>query len=919
LESEIVRSIFQDRDGNYWFGSANGGLAMFDGTNLVNVLKEGESKLGFIRKMVQLGKGIILFATTNGLYEYDGKKFVKANEKFGLPSDSKIGDLIPDGDGFLISVFGLGVAKYDEKGTKIINVENSGIATNNVNNLVKDSKGNIWMGSNIDGLTMYQPDPLRYKDDPRIGARVEKFSSSNGLNNNYVIQVAEDSFGRIWVATFGGGLNIYNGKGFTVLDSEKGLSSDLIYSVLVDDEGNIWAGTQNGVDKVVLNEVGDVEEIINYDKYDGFTGVETNGMSNYKDSEGNLWFGTIKGVMRYKPDVNEPNTIPPVTRITGVRLFFKEIPWGQDEYDGYREGVTAWGHLPINLSLPHNKNHLTFDFEALSFKVPERVKYQWKLEGLDTDWSVVSSKTEAVYSNIPPGRYTFLVKACNDSGIWNQEPISYSFEILAPWYDTLMFRSILFLLMIGIVFSVYKWRVNSIRKQKDELERLVHIKTAEVVKQKDEIMNQARELKRSHDNMKLLGEIGKDITSNLEIQKIIYTVYENVNAIMDANVFWVGIYNEENQRLEFKGAIEEGNKLPSFSFDLQDEDRLAVWCFKHKKEVFINDYFKEYTKYIKLHKDVIVGNLTNSIIYLPLVSKEKTIGVISVQSYELGAYSDYHLNLLRNIAIHTKIALENAEAYGKITRQSKNLQKQKDEIERKNKELTELNEEKNHLIGIVAHDLRNPLTSALTIGNILKQDVDELNEDQRECAEQIVKSLNRMNDMIQRILNVKAIESRNISLHLEKTNLYEIILNIKNTFKESILKKGIDLKLENNDAMPVAMVDRNYVTQVYENLVSNAIKFSPPNHSVLISLKGENGTIRTEIKDQGPGLTDEDMQKVFKKYQRLSARPTAGEPSIGLGLSIVKKYVDAMNGKVWCESEYGKGANFIVSFERIKE
>ena len=107
-------------------------------------------------------------------------------------------------------------------------------------------------------------------------------------------------------------------------------------------------------------------------------------------------------------------------------------------------------------------------------------------------------------------------------------------------------------------------------------------------------------------------------------------------------------------------------------------------------------------------------------------------------------------------------------------------------------------------------------------------------------------------------------------------------------------------------------------TQVFENLISNAIKFSPPHKAVKVILAKDNGKARAEIIDEGPGLTEEDKKKVFGKFQRLSAKPTGGEHSTGLGLSIVKKYVEAMNGKVWCESEHGKGANFIVEFNRVE-
>lgn len=109
-----------------------------------------------------------------------------------------------------------------------------------------------------------------------------------------------------------------------------------------------------------------------------------------------------------------------------------------------------------------------------------------------------------------------------------------------------------------------------------------------------------------------------------------------------------------------------------------------------------------------------------------------------------------------------------------------------------------------------------------------------------------------------------------------------------------------------------ANADPNVLTQVLENLVSNAVKYSPPDRSIFVRLKQLPGTVRFEVQDEGPGLSAEDQQKLFGKFARLTAKPTGDETSTGLGLSIVKRMVEAMNGEVWCESEAGQGATFIV-------
>ncbi len=917
LSSEIIRAISQDSHGDYWFGTTGGAVIKFDGTTVENIVTEEESELGFIRKFLQLKSGNLLIASFTGLWEYDGKQFKKVNLKYDLPENARIGDVIQDGNDLLVSVLGRGVARFDGQKSAFITAEQDSIATNNVTHLMKDSQGNIWLASTLMGVTKYQADPLDplEPEDAGSGSRVERFNSNHGLNNDYIIQIAEDNYGKLWFASYGGGLNIYDGKEFTYLDSEKGLTSDNIYSVIKDVEGNIWAGTQNGVDKITLDDEGEIISITNYDRYDGFTGIEANGMANYRDSQGNLWFGTIKGVMRYNPSVDEHNPTPPLTNITRMKLFFKDVSWEQQEYENFHKKVGAWNRLPQDLELPYDLNHVSFEFEALSFKVPEKVKYQWKLEGLDKDWSPVTSRTEAVYPNLPPGDYTFLVKASNNDGVWNELPAAFQFSINAPWWATWWFKVMTALILLGAGYLFYKWRVTSIKEKRDELERLVQIKTQEVVQQKDEILMQSKQLEESYHNLELLSEVGRNITSNLSVSNLITTVYHHVKNLMEADVFWIGILNTKKQRIEFSGAMEAGKVLPDFHVPLSEENRLAVWCLNHQKEIFINNFSKEYNQYIDSYDHPIAGEATSSIIYVPLVSQDQVLGVLSVQSYNRNAYQEHHLSLIRNIAVHTKIALENASAYEKITDQSAGLRQQKSQIELKNRELTELNHEKNHLIGIVAHDLRNPLTSALTIGGMLKSDK-QLSEEQREYTSHMLNAMERMNDMVNRILDIKAIESKSLDIQLEKTNLAEVLEQVQRNFQDNICNKKLNFSITVDHPKPVALVDRNYLTQVFENLLSNAIKFSPPGRDIKASFLKQNGYIVTAIEDQGPGITDEDRDRLFQKYQKLSARPTGGEQSTGLGLSIVKKFVEAMNGKVWCESVPGTGATFKVQFQQ---
>jgi len=223
----------------------------------------------------------------------------------------------------------------------------------------------------------------------------------------------------------------------------------------------------------------------------------------------------------------------------------------------------------------------------------------------------------------------------------------------------------------------------------ESVELKVIERTTEIVKQKEEI-------EQTYENVKVLSEIGQQITSCLSVEKIIETAYESINLLMDASVFIIGIYQKDKNSLDFPGAFEKGQKMPLFSLPLENKDKLATWCFENQQTVFINDLQTEYKTYFP-HLDsygAIVGDVTHSLIYLPLVSKNnKKVGVITVQSFNKNAYTSYHVNILKSLAVFVDIALENALMYEhveqKVIERTVQVVKQKEELEEKNKDITD--------------------------------------------------------------------------------------------------------------------------------------------------------------------------------------------------------------------------------------
>lgn len=246
--------------------------------------------------------------------------------------------------------------------------------------------------------------------------------------------------------------------------------------------------------------------------------------------------------------------------------------------------------------------------------------------------------------------------------------------------------------------------------------------------------------------------------------------------------------------------------------------------------------------------------------------------------------------------------------------------KEQDEYEKhiflQNRRLLKLNEEKNQVIGIAAHDLKSPLKRIEGLISLIELSSDNLTEEQKGLIEKVSIVSKAQNKLILEILDLDKIENHNEQLILGKQNLTEVLMNVIEGFQNAASIKGIHIDTQFESKETAVRGEKKYLTSIFENILSNAIKFSPTQTTVLVSIKSINDKIRVETQDQGPGITEEDKKKLFGKFQRLSAQPTGGEISTGLGLAITKKYVEAMDAAIWCESVYGKGTSFIIEFNK---
>lgn len=237
-----------------------------------------------------------------------------------------------------------------------------------------------------------------------------------------------------------------------------------------------------------------------------------------------------------------------------------------------------------------------------------------------------------------------------------------------------------------------------------------------------------------------------------------------------------------------------------------------------------------------------------------------------------------------------------------------NLQR---EMAKKNGELARANEMKNQLLGMAAHDLRNPLGNIMALAEFLEEDTKGLlNENQQKFLHLISASAEFLLKMIEDLLDISKIESGKLNLKLEQTDLIELAERIIHFNKALAAKKNIAISLEFSHNPIILNIDKQKIEQVFSNLLSNAVKFSYPKSKVALKITRNENNVLVEVTDQGTGILKKHVEAIFLPFNQVSASGTAGEKSTGLGLSIVKKIIEGHNGEIAVESEPGKGSRF---------
>ncbi len=507
LPARGQRSFLQDKNGNIWIGTSGGGLSKYDGEKFTNYTLDPEAPVISVYSILEDKKGTLWFGTSiNGIYTIDRNT---------LPGNH------------------IKVAHFNEK---------DGLPSRRIFSMLEDKKENLWFCTEGGGLCMYD------------GKNIIVFTEREGLFCKSITSITEDGMGNLWLGTLGAGVCKFDGYHFTYYTEQQGLINNNVWSVQADSTDQIWAGTDKGLALFIPRKDSITGKrlqysIQNFGSKDGLKAVDFNLHSICIDKNNRAWWGTGQGV----PSL-DLHTDFRALDASSINLSYLEI---NDRYYDYRnlpdsvrkniafEKMPAFSNCPEGLTIAHNLNHLAFHFSAIDWSAPEKIKYSYRLLGLDKHWSKPAEEPVAVYRNLSHGKYQFQVRAIGQSQVWT-ETLTYRFTIRPAWWQTWWFKTLVVAALLTFLFFIGRFiYFYQLRKQKVILEKRLAVQ-----------FERQRISSEMHDDIgaglsgiRLMTEMArtrsKDQSVNTEIEKI----YDSVGDISSKMKEVIWSLNADNDSL----------------------------------------------------------------------------------------------------------------------------------------------------------------------------------------------------------------------------------------------------------------------------------------------------------------------------------------------------------------------------------
>jgi ligand-binding sensor domain-containing protein/signal transduction histidine kinase/DNA-binding response OmpR family regulator len=572
ISGNAVREICQDQYGNLWIGTEDAGLNKFNpqtGTFINYKPSKNANSLSHynIHGLLPVGNELWIGTFHEGLDVMDIKsgkviRHYAAGPQAGAIKNGFIYSLMQTTAGEIRAGTAAGIYRYNASTDGFSLIEEFPDSYH-YTIMFEDKEGIFWAGTYRDGLYYYNP-----KTNQK-GYFKNEAKNRNSLSSNAINYIFEDSHRNLWIATENG-LNKYNAKetSFKRFTTREGLPSDVIYRIMEDKDGNLWISTSKGL--VWFNAASEAIKV--YTKANGLLSDQLNYSSSFKDASGRMYFGSVKGLMRFDHQEFIQNTYIPPIYLTGFQVHNQELPVNKPN-SPLENSITFTDKITLN----HNQSSFSLDFAALSYTAPGMAEYAYKMEGLDKDWTYLKTNRKVYFTELPPGNYTFQVKASNSSGLWNEKATTLNIEILPPFWASSWAYAVYALLGISLIMLgvTYYHRVAQ-RKSLRRINLLESEKEKEIYQAKIEFFtNVAHEIRTPLTLIKgPLENVLRTAADCPEIKDSLRIMNKNTNRLLDLT----------NQLLDFRKTETKGFSLNFVRVNISELVEETYYRFKPAAE-----------------------------------------------------------------------------------------------------------------------------------------------------------------------------------------------------------------------------------------------------------------------------------------------------------------------------------------------
>ncbi|MBS1650675.1 MAG: SpoIIE family protein phosphatase [Bacteroidetes bacterium] len=551
IGKSVIRGVCEDNSKRKWLASYGNGILKIENNQLyVYTENNGLRSATFKTAPVVDKENNIWFATeANGIIKFDGKYFYNYSTENGLIDDYIHALFIDSNNNLWIGTEDNGLCVFDGKVFKSYSKQN-GLCGNYITSITQDQAGNIWIASDGGGISKFAHETFY------------NYSKNQGLINQTINTIYCDKKGNILIGTDGSGLQIIPANqvnsdkpNYYFLNESNSLLNNNVKSIIQDNNTNYWIGTKYGL-YYWQHALSDSSKITSFHSEDGLKSNDFYAGSVGIDSENHIWWGTGKALSEI--DLNEFKLTQkaPTIQLNAIELNqnfidfntlaqnLKSVKTIQINNESKLkisksaiDSCSSFYNYPIKLILPYELNQITFKYSAIDWIRPNKIKYQYKLEGLDENWSPLVNDNKMLY-NLPAGNYTFKVRAQGISSVWSDEA-SYNFTVLSPWWLTWWAYGLYLILVIVFVIQYTKLRTKKLIKQKILLENTVTERTAEVVKQKEIVEEKQKEIV---DSINYAKRIQKALLASDKLFKSYfnenYFVFYQPKDIVSGDFYW---------------------------------------------------------------------------------------------------------------------------------------------------------------------------------------------------------------------------------------------------------------------------------------------------------------------------------------------------------------------------------------------